>query len=57
MDDKVLPLLTPLARTLEFVSVVCPSNDENGHTKLTWEGVQVAMDAFERRGGVAEIQY
>jgi hypothetical protein len=54
-DDEALPLLAPLAGTLEFVSVVCPFDDE--HTKITWEGVQVAMEAFARCGGKPEIHY
>ena len=55
-DDEVLPLLAPLARTLEYISVLCPSDDEDEYTNISWEGVQVAMEAFARCGGEPEIQ-
>ena len=55
-DDEVLPLLAPLARTLEHISVLCPSDDKDEYTNISWEGVQVAMEAFARCGGEPEIQ-
>ena len=55
VGDQVLPLLAPLAGTLEFVSVVLPP-DSDGRRHITEEGVQDAMDAFAKHGGAPEFR-
>ena len=55
-NDSVLPLLAPLAGTLELVSVVCPP-DINGRRYITEEGVQIATEAFAERGGAVEFRH
>jgi hypothetical protein len=46
-----------LADTLELISVRCPSDDIDEYTKISWEDVQVPMEAFARCGGEPEIRY
>jgi hypothetical protein len=55
VGDQVLPLLAPLASTLEFVSVVC-SPDSDGRRYITEDGVQAAMEAFAKHGGAPEFR-
>ena len=55
-DDEALPLLAPLAGTLEFISV-CPTHDIDDDMNISSEGVLAAMESFARRGGKPEIHY
>ena len=52
----MLPLLAPLAGTLEFITVVCEPGP-GAASYITEAGVQAAMVAFGERGGVPEINY
>ena len=54
--DEVLPLLTPLAGTLDLLTVA--REPEPGAARFVTEaGVQAAMAAFAERGGRPEIKF
>ena len=54
--DEVLPLLAPLAGTLDLLTVV-REPEPGAASYVTEAGVRVAMAAFAKRGGRPEIKF